>query len=171
MSARSEYNLQFDVRLAAIGDEHVLRSLRLQALADSPGAFSSTYERELARTIEDWRQWLAPGVTFILQLGGDPSGLVAGKRDPHDFSVVHLMAMWVHPNVRGTGAADLLVSAIKDWAVQVGAAQVRLNVVQTNCRARRSYERAGFRATGRQRVLERTGVSKSRWPGMRQLCQ
>jgi hypothetical protein len=61
--------LQFDVRLAAIGDEHVLRSLRLQALADSPGAFSSTYERELARTIEDWRQWLAPGVTFILQLG------------------------------------------------------------------------------------------------------
>lgn len=155
--ARSEHNLQFEVRPAAIGDESVLRSLRLQALTDSPAAFSSTYARELARTIEDWRRWLAPGVTFLLELGGHPSGLVAGKRDPHDLSVVHLLAMWVHPNVRGTGAADLLVSSVKDWAVQMGAAQVRLNVVQTNCRARRCYERSGFRITGRQGVVERTG--------------
>jgi GNAT superfamily N-acetyltransferase len=71
--------------------------------------------------------------------------------------VVHLMAMWVHPDVRGTGAADVLVSSVKTWAAQAGATQVRLNVVESNCRARRCYERAGFRATGRQDVVERTG--------------
>jgi GNAT superfamily N-acetyltransferase len=149
--------MQFDVRSAVIGDEPVLRALRLQALTDSPGAFSSTYERELARTTEDWRRWLAPGVTFILEAGGEPRGLVVGRRDKNEFSVVHLMAMWVHPDVRGTGAADALVSSVKAWASQVGATQVRLNVVEGNCRARRCYERAGFRATGHQGVVERTG--------------
>jgi GNAT superfamily N-acetyltransferase len=149
--------MQFDVRRAVMGDEPVLRALRLQALTDSPRAFSSTYERELARTTEDWRRWLAPGVTFILEADGEPCGLVAGSRDQHDFSVVHLMAMWVRPEVRGTGAADVLVSSVKAWAAQVGATQVRLNVVESNCRARRCYERAGFRATGRQGVVEKTG--------------
>jgi GNAT superfamily N-acetyltransferase len=149
--------MQFNVRRAVIGDEPVLRALRLQALTDSPRAFSSSYERELARTAEDWRRWLAPGVTFILDAGGEPRGLVAGSRDPHDFSVVHLMAMWLHPDLRGTGAADVLVSSVKAWAGQEGATQVRLNVVGSNCRARRCSERAGFCATDRQGVVERTG--------------
>jgi len=65
--------------------------------------------------------------------------------------------MWVHPDVRGTGAVDMLVSSVKSWAGEVGAKQVRLNVVEGNSRARRCYERAGFRATGRQGVIERTG--------------
>jgi ribosomal protein S18 acetylase RimI-like enzyme len=65
--------------------------------------------------------------------------------------------MWVHPDVRGTGAADVLVSSVKAWAAEVGATHVRLNVVESNGRAKRCYERAGFRATGRQGVVEKTG--------------
>ena len=56
--------MQFDVRCAVIGKEAVLRTLRLQALSDSPRAFSSSYEPEMAGTIEDRRRWMAPGVTF-----------------------------------------------------------------------------------------------------------
>jgi len=70
-------DMQFDVRRAVTGDEPGLRELRLQALTDSPGAFSSTYERELARTTEDWRRWLASGATFILEAGGAPCGTLA----------------------------------------------------------------------------------------------
>jgi GNAT superfamily N-acetyltransferase len=156
----SETDMQFKVRRAVIGDEPVLRALRLQALTDSPGAFSSTYERELARTTEDWRRWLAPGATFILEAGGDPRGLVAGSRDAQGFSAVHLMAMWVHPDLRGTGAAHALVSSLKAWAAEVGATQIRLKVVETNFRARRFYDRAGFRATGHKGVLEKSGDSE-----------
>jgi GNAT superfamily N-acetyltransferase len=153
----SQSDMRFAVRRAVIGDESVLRALRLQALTDSPRAFSSTYELELARTTADWGRWMAPGVTFLLEADGESRGIVAGVRDPQDSSVVHLMAMWVHPDVRGTGAADRLVTSVKTWAAEVGATQVHLKVVQSNSRARGCYERAGFRATGRQSVLERTG--------------
>jgi GNAT superfamily N-acetyltransferase len=149
--------MQFHVRRAVTGDEPVLRALRVQALTDSPRAFGSTLERELARTTEDWRRWMAPGVTFILEASGEARGLVAGGRDKSDPAMVDLMAMWVHPDLRGTGAADALVLSVKSWAAEVGATQVRLNVVENNSRAKRCYERAGFRATGRQGVVAKTG--------------
>ena len=149
--------MQFSVRRALIGDEPVLRALRLQALSDSPRAFGSTIERELARTIEDWRRWMSPGVTFLLESSGEARGLVAGSRDPLDVSVVQLMAMWVHPGLRGTGAASALVSAVKHWASEVSATHVVLNVVENNVRAIRCYERSGFRVTGRRGVVEKNG--------------
>jgi len=135
----------------------VLRELRLQALSDSPNAFGSTYERELARTLEEWQRWLSPAATFILEADGEPRGLVAGIRDEEDASIVHLKSMWVHPDVRGTGAAHALIATVKNWAAESGAAEVRLFVFENNSRARRCYERAGFRATGRDAILERDG--------------
>jgi ribosomal protein S18 acetylase RimI-like enzyme len=149
--------MQFHVKRAVIGDEAALRTLRIQALTDSPRAFSSTLERELARTTEDWQRWMTPGVTFILEAGGEPRGLVAGGHDKSDPSVVDLMAMWVHPDLRGTGAADTLLSSVKTWAAEQGATRVRLYVVENNGRAKRCYERAGFRVTGRQGVVAKTG--------------
>src|SRR5260370_9805625 len=128
----SETDMQFKVRRAVIGDEPVLRALRLQALTDSPGAFSSTYERELARTTEDWQRWLAPGATFILEAGGEPRGLVAGSRDAQGFSAAHLMAMWVHPVLRGTGAAHALVSSLNAWAAEVGPTRILFKFVGHN---------------------------------------
>jgi hypothetical protein len=50
--------------------------------------------------MEDWRRWLAPGVTFLLEAGGEACGMGASVRDSRDTSVVHLMAMWVHPDHR-----------------------------------------------------------------------
>lgn len=152
--------MQFVVRRAAIGDEAELRAVRLQALSDSPQAFSSTYERELARTAEDWRRWVSSAATFLLQVDGQVRGLVAGVPDAHNSSLVDLRAMWVHPECRGTGAADLLVSAVKDWAAETGATQVRLNVVESNVRARRCYERLGFHATGLRIVNEHSGLAE-----------
>lgn len=145
------------VRRAMAGDEPVLRELRLQALSESPQAFGSTYERELARTTEDWKRWLSPGVTFLLEASGVARGLVAGVRDPQDHSVVYLMAMWVHPDFRGTGAAGALVESVVAWAAQEGATVVRLQVFESNHRALRCYERAGFRLTGRQSAGGRSG--------------
>ena len=146
------------VRRAAPGDEPILRAIRLQALSDTPEAFGSTYDRELARTIADWQRWMSPGATFILDDAGGPKGIVAGMRDESDPAVVHLMSMWVDPALRGSGAAEALVASLLDWAETEGAWQMRLAVIQTNDRARRFYERLGFRGNGRQGVRERDGA-------------
>lgn len=145
------------VRRAVVGDEGILRELRLQALADAPDAFGSTYERELARTVEDWRRWLSPGVTFILDDSQGARGIVAAAHDATDASIVHLMAMWVHPEIRGSGAGDALVAPVVAWAQAEGARVVQLQVMESNLRARRFYERNGFRLTDRERVRERDG--------------
>src|SRR3954470_5331273 len=99
-----------NVRRAVAGDEAVLRDVRIEALRDAPEAFGSTLERELARTPEDWRRWMSPGAVFILHDAGCARGLVAGARREDDTSVIQLMAMWVHPSLRGSGAAGALVS-------------------------------------------------------------
>jgi GNAT superfamily N-acetyltransferase len=145
------------LRRAVLGDESILRELRLQALSEAPAAFGSTYERELARTTSDWQRWLTPGATFICCGPAGARGMVAGLRDEIDPAVVHLMAMWVHPAIRGSGAADELVAAILAWAESQGAGSVRLRVIQGNSRARRFYERIGFRPTGHKTVRERDG--------------
>ena len=150
----------FQVRRAAAGDESIVRALRLEAMTRAPEAFGSTHERELARTRADWQRWLSTGATFILINAERASGIVAGLHDPADPSVVHLMSMWVDPICRGAGAADALVASVLSWARAEGAGAVRLAVVDTNVRARRCYERNGFRATGTQFVRERDGATE-----------
>jgi ribosomal protein S18 acetylase RimI-like enzyme len=145
---------QLAVRRAMVGDEHILRALRLEALAEAPEAFGSNCERELARTTLDWRRWLAPGVTLVLEDAGAARGLVAGVLDPQDPGIVYLMSMWIHPALRGSGAADVLVAEHLVWARAAGARSVRLDVFATNVRARRLYERHGFRGTGEQTVRD-----------------
>ena len=147
----------FAVRRAAIGDEPIMRALRLQAMLDSPDAFGSTYERELDRTTLDWQRWLSPGATFLLDQNGEAVGIVAGQHDALDATVVHLMAMWVHPRARGTGGADALVGAVIAWAAAERAAVIRLAVITSNAPARRCYERNGFTPTGHEVTRERDG--------------
>jgi GNAT superfamily N-acetyltransferase len=151
-------NFERSVRRAALGDEPILRELRLQALSDAPDAFGSTYEREVARTTADWQRWMSPGVVFVLKDAAGARGMVAGLRDETDPAVVQLMAMWVHPAIRGSGGADELVAAVVAWAESDGAKLVRLKVIDGNGRARHFYERMGFRATGQHTIRERDGL-------------
>jgi len=145
------------LRRAVSGDEPILRSLRLQALSEAPDAFGSTLDRELARTTADWQRWLSPGATFILEASDGANGLVAGQLDATDATAVHLMAMWVHPAIRGARAADELVAAVIAWAAAADAKTVCLDVFEDNLRARHFYERLGFRETGQTTVHERDG--------------
>jgi GNAT superfamily N-acetyltransferase len=150
-------NSNLRIRRAQLGDEPILRELRLQALSDAPVAFGSTYEREIARTTSDWQRWISSGVTFILYDQAEARGMIAGLRDETDPAVAHLLAMWVHPRIRGMGGADKLVAHVVAWAEIEGAKLLRLNVVQGNDAARRFYERNAFRNTGQQTIRQRDG--------------
>lgn len=60
--------------------------------------------------------------------------------------------IFVAPSARGQGVSTLLLGAIKAEAKSRGYAQVRLDVIDTNPRARALYERDGFIAIGTQKL-------------------
>jgi len=148
----------FHVRRAVPGDEAIVRSLRLQALSDSPDDFDSTLKRESAWMTSNWRELLSHGATFILAQSDGPKGIAAGIPNRDDRASIFLVLMWLHPGLRGSGAADALVASVIVWAEEQGTAEVWLHVVKRNGRARRFYERNGFRRTGQEVIRERDGV-------------
>ncbi len=135
-----------------------VRSLRLAALAESPSAFGSSLERELAFDEATWRARLAnlESGTFLARRlpaadpsGGGAVGLASGVRLEGDAASVRaLVGMWVAPDARRLGAGSALVRAVLAWAIDSGATRVRLGVAEGNEGARRLYEACGFSPTG-----------------------
>ncbi len=133
--------------------------IRLRSLQESPAAFGSTYEREVAFPEAEWAARLARSATFVAEGGGGAwLGTATGLPPGPDEPVVHLVGMWVAPEARGIGTGRLLVGAVIEWAVTTGARTMRLTVVDGNGAARNLYQRMGFRDTGHRDVRERDGA-------------
>lgn len=139
-------------------DIEVLREVRLRALQDAPDAFWTTYEREVAYGPAEWHRWIDGAALFVAEYGASaPCGMAGGMADGEDPAGALLVSMWVAPEHRGSGLADRLVAAVAAWAVAEGRQRLRLHVEQHNHRARRCYQRLGFRLTGRRLFRERDG--------------
>ncbi len=152
------------VRQLGPGDWATLRAVRLAALADSPDAFASTLAREQAFDEAEWRRRASRG-SLVAWHGEDPVGLVgmfdrAGRAAAAAESRTwELVAMWVRPDARGTGAADALVSAVVRAVKAADAGKLVLWVAEDNARARAFYHRCGFRPTGTRQVFQRHDAS------------
>ncbi len=60
--------------------------------------------------------------------------------------------IFVAPDARGQGVGSALLDAVTAEAAARGFAEVRLDVIDSNPRARALYERQGFRAVGTHRM-------------------
>jgi GNAT superfamily N-acetyltransferase len=150
------------VRRAEPEDWVASRALRLRALADSPDAFASTLEREAAFGDDVWRSRLENAATYVaVDDDGTLSGSVTGIDDRHESGGREVVAMWVAPESRGRGVGEALIGAVVEWARELDAPAIALWVADGNDRARRLYERVGFRDTG-QRDVMREGLGESR---------
>ena len=148
------------VRRLTPDDWQALRDIRLAALRDAPSAFGSTYSREAAFTESDWRGRLeresARSATFGAVLGdaaGPLVGLSGGYVEEQSPGTVELVAMWVHPDVRGSGVGEVLVQPVRAWGRAIGAERLHLWVTEGNGPAQRLYERCGFVRTDEQEPL------------------
>jgi GNAT superfamily N-acetyltransferase len=147
------------IRRLSFGDETALRAIRLEALADDPDAFGSTYEREVDRPTEDWQRWFTGGAVFTAERArGELIGLAAGWRDFQGEPIVWVASMWVRPSHRGVGVADDLLRAVLEWAASENMVAVKLMVLGGNIRASKLYERHGFYPTGNTAIRERDGA-------------
>jgi ribosomal protein S18 acetylase RimI-like enzyme len=141
------------IRRMEPGEWATVRRVRLAALADAPEAFASTLDRELGFEEATWRERIAASPWFLAWRDGEPVGLVAiVTQQPGG---LHLVSMWVSPQVRGSGVADGLVAAVTAHARAAGVSTVTLWVAAGNDRARGFYERMGFRPTGVRQTYQR----------------
>lgn len=144
------------VRVVRVGEEgwRELRAVRLRALASDPAAFGSTLAREQAYDDALWRERAAAGRTFLAWASGLVVGLVSYyPEEDRPADERQLVSMWVAPEARGAGVAALLVEAVREAAAADGARVLTLFVADGNERARRLYERLGFRSTGERETL------------------
>lgn len=144
--------INYRVRRAASDDWRLVRSVRLQALADTPDAFGTTLAKDQDRADSEWIARVAnPGVAHFL--AGAPSGnqvgMVVGAPYTDFEDAAGLFGMWVSPDVRGRGIGSTLVDAVVEWARGGEYKRILLHVADDNIAAIRLYESKGFLPTGR----------------------
>jgi GNAT superfamily N-acetyltransferase len=143
--------------------------LRLRALADSPDAFGSSLEAELAFPASEWadlarRSGSAQEIAVFVAIDGDRwVGMAAGRWYDRDERVAGLWGMWVDPAARGGGLGARLVAAVHKWAAQQGARTLLLGAVTGDGDPGAFYERLGFQATGETGALRRNPTRSFRY--------
>lgn len=130
------------------------RDIRLLALQDSPDAFGSSWEAEMALPDESWSTRIA------LAASGDTDralfavndqqicGLVWCKLSAAEPDLAYLYQMWVDPAARGLGAGHALLTQALSWAEDRGVRRVRLGVTAADSAAMRLYQAHGFFPAG-----------------------
>lgn len=141
-------------RLLEERDAEAYRELRLEALQDRPQAFSSSYEEEQGKTVEDYATRL--GSPFAVTIGcfnhtskliGIVSLVKETKRKLQHRANIY--AMYVQPEYRRQGVAkNLMKEAIQIAISMKQIEQVYLGVMIDNEAARRLYTSFGFKSFG-----------------------
>jgi RimJ/RimL family protein N-acetyltransferase len=142
------------VRRVTAADAGRAQALRLEMLADTPLAFITTLAEAAAAPHAEYAgrcAALARGdqqVLFVAEAGGRLVGQVGAYAHPHVPDRSMLFAIYITPAHRGDGTLAALVDAVAAWSRECGRATIELEVVTTNARARRAYEKLGFVAYG-----------------------
>jgi len=164
---------RYTVRPVRAHEWREARALRLAALSDdmAPVAFLTSYDEAVARPDGSWREqteaasvdageeagarqfvaisedgtWVGTAVALVEEIGQrDYAGSVVDRRGGA------VVGVYLRPEHRGRGVMEDVLDAVVGWLRARGLPRARLDVHADNARARRLYEKAGFRATGRQ---------------------
>ncbi|MDC8756926.1 GNAT family N-acetyltransferase [Janthinobacterium fluminis] len=134
-----------NIRPSNEDDWEILKTIRLASLLDTPSAFGVSYAALVDNDEAQWRQRASartqPEFFFAIR-EGEAVGLIGGGVDSS--GQYNLIAMWVHPDYRGSEAAGRLVDAVKARAIAAGHVRVILSVSPDNLRAASFYRRQGF---------------------------
>jgi GNAT superfamily N-acetyltransferase len=96
-----------------------------------------------------WRKSLEEGyAAWVAETEGRIVGFAAAGPSRTEQDAGELYAIYVLPESWGSGAARELMSAAHEWFAQEGYTTAMLWVLADNPRARRFYEREGWRAEG-----------------------
>ena len=138
-----------------MSDASLLRAIRLEALADSPQAYGSSYEETSAWSNRHWRALCRQWNYYLAEHEGRVVGVASGGTNNVHPGTRWLYGMYLSPSARGTGVAQQLVEAVESWARDEGVDSLFLHVAEPMARARAFYEKEGFVLTGEVIVMQR----------------
>jgi GNAT superfamily N-acetyltransferase len=134
---------QVVVELLEANEWQRLRSIRLQALADSEHAFGGTLEAESVEDENSWRNKFEKLDFLIASVDGVDAALLSVEVLDGDFGATcWIGGCWSDPRFRGKGLMRAMFNFIdqqdKDWKIQ------GLGVWTDNYNAIAAYEKLGF---------------------------
>lgn len=138
------------IRKLLAEDATAFQDLRLRALLDKPGSFTSSHAEESPLSVGEVAARLAPTsdrAVFGAFDGGRLIGMAGLGREAM-VKIAHkayIWGMYVEPNYRAKGWGQRLLEATIEFAAQVpGVRQVNISVYSGNEVARRLYISSGF---------------------------
>jgi len=141
------------IRLLTIEDAIDYAALRTEMLLQSPLAFASSPESDLASNPDTAREQLSRAPDSVI-IGGFLDRLVGAvgvyrHRHPKAAHKAFAWGMYVMPDARGQGiGGQLLAAAIRHAELMPGVEWLHLSVSSAAKEARRIYEAAGFEQWG-----------------------
>jgi ribosomal protein S18 acetylase RimI-like enzyme len=145
------------LHLLTPGDWWLLRIARLEALLDSPQAFTSSYIRESIWAALEWRQMLNAANWIIARESEKVIGLGKSVGESGRPEERHVESAWVAPTHRRRGVFRDLLRALADIERQTGVTDLLLWVLEDNHDAQRAYQALGFEPTGERQFLPAVG--------------
>ncbi len=141
------------IREAALSDAQQFRELRLNALQDSPTAFSADYYVNLNYPLSHWENRLRfddYGMIFFAEHEHNLIGMtgIRQRESPKTKHSADIYSVYVRPEWRGLHIAEGILDACTEWATVRNVIVLKLGVMATNTSAIRLYERCGFKIYG-----------------------
>ena len=146
---------EITVRALAEDEWETYRSLRLEALQESPEAFVADHATEAAEGEDFWRARMGRSDRLVAEAEGKGLGVVSlgAAEGSQSEDAGQLFGLWVHPDWRGRGVAAELVSQSATLAEGKGLRQLYYWVGSDNGRAVAFASSFGFRPTDDRRPM------------------
>ena len=141
------------LRESNLADVEQFRDLRLNALQDSPTAFSADLQTNINHPASYWEDRLREDETATIFFAEYENHLIGmtGVRLGQSPKTQHGAGIWgvyIRPEWRGLHIAEALIEMCTDWAKLRDVVILKLAVVSTNGPAVRCYKRCGFSVYG-----------------------
>jgi RimJ/RimL family protein N-acetyltransferase len=142
------------IREARPADAIRFRELRLEALQDSPIAFTADYQKNLYQPARYWEDLLTmqadESTIFLAEHENRLVGMtgIARGSSPKTRHGARIWGVYVSPEWRGMHIAEEMIQSCFQWARKRKVLVAKLGVVAVNQSAIKCYERCGFKTYG-----------------------
>jgi ribosomal protein S18 acetylase RimI-like enzyme len=151
-----------NLHLLTPADWWLLRKARLEALLDSPQAFTSSYHHEARWGEAEWRRVFDAATCIVAREADTVIGLARSIGESDLPATRHVESVWVAPTHRRRGVLRALLHKLAESDSRRGVTDLMLWVLEDNHDAQNAYWALGFEPTGERQFLPAFGQFERR---------